>query len=354
MTTTNDDNESNKEKNEQVDDQKSLRDMVNLFGSIMPEMMTTMRYTNKSNEAMINMCRAEEKQRRFRLFLWFVPIVLIICATIYNSYDKQNYDPQNGYVAQVSIKGTIALDGTASASSIIPALRKAFKDPKAKGVLVKISSPGGSPTQSILIHNELRKLQAEYDKKAIVIGEEGLTSGAYWIATAFDKIHALPATFTGSIGVIFSTYDVSKLAEKYEVEKHIIMAGVNKHRVDMWKTPRPEDFVKLQKIADQLHKQFIDLVKDRRGDRLVGDPAVMFSGDFWLGTEAVELGLIDSVTSTSALLLETFGTDNVLDYTKAPGFLAGLNPFAAQMQSVLNIVDSLPLVSLYAEYPRIQ
>ena len=296
------------------------------------KLLTTLNHTNEtneklmeSNEHLVKILSAQSTTGRLKVLFLTLPIIIYLIYTISGHLANKDYDDK-GYVAQVVLKGEIRMEsGTASADVIIPALRKAFEDKDAKGVIFRISSPGGSPTQSILIHDELLKLQNDYpDKKLVVVGEESLTSGAYWIAAAAKEIHVLPATFTGSIGVIFSMYDVSKLAKRFEVSKRVITAGSNKHRVDMFIEPRPEDLVKLKSLADQLHEQFIEVVNVSRKDRLKGDHKELFSGDFWLGKEALNLGLVDSVTSTSRLLNKEFGTDIVKDYSKKESFFESI------------------------------
>ena len=313
-------------------------------------LITTLAKVLESSESLMGMARSEEKQRRFRLFLWFMPVLLLICWTVYDQQQKSNYNPDGGYVAQVQMRGEIALGGSISADNTIPSLRKAFADKKAKGVVIRISSPGGSPAQSILIHDEIMRLKKDYDRPVTLIGEEQIASGGFWISLAADNIHVLPSTIVGSIGVIFDYMDISKLAEKFEIEKHIITAGKNKHRIDLFKSPRKEDIEKLQKLADQLHGEFIALVKDRRGNKLKGDPEELFSGDFWLGHEAVELGLVDNVTSTSNLLLETYQTENVLDYSRKPGLLEQLNPMKSQIQGLLKLQAMIPTPLLKLVY----
>jgi protease-4 len=212
-------------------------------------------------------------------------------------------------------------------------LRSAFADKKAKGVVLRISSPGGSPTQSILIHDEIIKLRSQYpDKKFVISGEESMTSGAMWIASSSPYINVLPATITGSIGVISAGWDLSDFIEKFDVKRRIITAGVNKHRLDTFVKPRNEDLEKIKNIMSQLHQQFINTVKEGRGGRLKGDPKELYSGDFWLGEQALEYGLVDRVGSTQQFLIDQFGTDTVKDFSKKPGMFDGLklsNPLAS-------------------------
>lgn len=332
------------------------------------QLLRTVKYTGETNRAvmqmageLLNLSRAQQKQGQMKMIFWFIPIIFMIgFYTVQHFKEQSVYDKEKGYVGQVVIKGPISMDSsTASADSVIPALRSAFADNKSKGVLVRISSPGGSPTQSILIHDELKKLQAEYpDKELVVIGEEGLTSGAYWIAAAAEEIHALPATFTGSIGVIMTSFDLSKLADRLEVKRRVITAGNNKSRLDMFVEPRPEDIQKLKDLANQLHGQFINVVTASRGDRIDTTNEELFSGDFWLGEKALELGLIDSITSTSELLLNKFGTDAVRDYSAKPGFFdkmqpkfgLSLNGTQIEQSQLLEIWNMMTL----SEYPQLR
>jgi protease-4 len=325
-------------------------------GSVHDQLLRTIKYTGQINNRLAALLESQTKQGKFKLIIWFLPVLFILFFYIKQHITKEDiYNTEKGYVAQVVLSGVIKIDSsTASADAIIPALRNAFADEKAKGVLLRISSPGGSPTQSILIHDELKKLQAKYQsKKLIVIGEEGLISGAYWVACAAENINVLPATMTGSIGVIMKSFDFSKLAARFDVKRLVIAAGSNKSRLDQFVEPKQEDIDKLLGISNQLHQQFISIVKESRGDRLNGQPSYLFSGDFWLGEEALELGLVDRITSTSSLLNEEFGTDVVKDYTRQPGFfdqIAAKNPLASAQISILDAFQMLT----YMEYPTFE
>jgi protease-4 len=339
---------SDEEKKNRVDKKQDIPENLNL---------AILQFMQEQSMQMAKFVDNQNKQGRFRFLFYLVPILLMIGISIKNHYDANKQFEENGYVSQVVLKGAIKMDSpTASADVIIPALRGAFADKDAKGVVFRISSPGGSPTQSMLIHDELKLLQEKYpEKELVVIGEESLTSGAYWIAAAAKDIHVLPATFTGSIGVIFSTFDVSKLADRFNIKRRIITGGVNKSRIDMFIEPRPEDLAKLQGLATQLHEQFIKVVTDSRKDRLIGDPEILFSGDFWVGDKAKELGLVDSVTSTSKLLNERFGTDVVKDYSRKPGFMESLKPGnpLASTESALDLLSQAWSFMVYAELPTV-
>lgn len=336
-------NENNNE-SEELGSPKVPNNVVNRMIKSLDENAKTNQAVLGIAEKVLGMAIQEEKQRRMRLFLMVLPVILIVGYAFFTTHQKENFNPEGGYVAEVQINGVIKQGADASAGKLIPALKAAFKDDKAKGVVIKISSPGGSPTQSILIHDEIVKLQKGYEKPVTVIGEESITSGSLWIACSTDKIYALPSTYVGSIGVIMESYDVSELARKYDVSKHIITAGVNKRRMDLFKTPDADALVKFQSIADQLHTEFKNHIRDCRGDRLSKNEELLFSGDFWLGREAKELGLIDVVSSTSDIMLEIYGTDTVKNYNQAPNFFDKINPFAASAEIVIDRLSTHQLM----------
>lgn len=276
--------------------------------------------TVESNKAIIKMARADEKHRRFKTGMLFLPIILMISLYFYQTWKSNNYFSGESYVALVEINGEINSNLPASAKNINASLQKAFKDEGSEGVLISINSPGGLPAESAQIHDEIKSLKKEYPKKKVVVfGSGSMTSGAYWIASASDEIHTLSMTMVGSIGVILENFNLSKIAEKYEISKNIFTAGENKHRLDMFVDPKKEDVIKIENMLSKLHVLFKNTVKESRGDKinLIKNPD-LFSGDFWLGVEAVKLGLIDSVTTKNALLKDKFGTTNLLDYTEQP------------------------------------
>lgn len=321
--------------------------------SIVDRMVRTLDENANTNKAVLSLAEKvlgmaiqEEKQRRMRLFLMILPVILVIAYAVFTTHKKDNFNPEGGYVAEIQVNGVIKQGADASASKLIPALKAAFQDEKAKGVVIKISSPGGSPTQSILIHDEIVKLKSAYDKPVTVIGEESITSGSLWIACSTDKIYALPSTYVGSIGVIMESYDVSELAKKYDISKHIITAGENKRRMDLFKAPDAAALAKFQTVADQLHTEFKNHIRNCRGDRLSKNEALIFSGDFWLAREAKELGLIDVVSSTSDIMMEVYGTATVKNYNQAPNFFDKINPFSANAEAVVHNL-STPRLMLF-------
>lgn len=229
-----------------------------------------------------------------------------------NVEQKIEKDPPS-HVALVKFKGEI--ENNRSLDNFKSALDKAFKDSEAKGVVIQIDSPGGSPVQSSNIYKKILALKEKYRKKVVVIGEDSLTSGAYYIATSADLIYVNPNTITGSIGVVSTSVGYSGLADKIGLESRTYTSGINKHRFDSMKPVKEEDAKKMNEILTQVHEDFISAVKNTRKTRLKEDSGEnIFSGDFWTGKKALELGLIDKLGSLSDVLENEFKCSRFEEY----------------------------------------
>lgn len=228
------------------------------------------------------------------------------------------------HVALVEIKGAIAADAEANADSIIGSLRNAFKAEDSKAVILRINSPGGSPVQAGYIYDEMVRLKTLNPTKPLyaVITDIG-ASGGYYIAAAADEIYADKASLVGSIGVISSGFGFVDLMEKLGIERRALTAGSSKALLDPFQPLGEEQRVFWQTVLNTTHQQFIEQVKLGRGDRLA-DNADLFSGLIWTGEQAVELGLIDGLASTSQIAREKLGIDDVKDYTSRPNALEQL------------------------------
>jgi protease-4 len=311
--------------------------------TINEQILRTIRYTGKTNaevmktqSAVLEMAgnvvataKAQEKIARMRFFLFAIPIafmVIFYAKTWYTTTQINNFD--DGHVAQVKISGAIREDSsTAGAGAVLPALNKAFKDDKALGILIQISSPGGSPGQSEQIRDEILRLRGLYpDKKVAVIATEMMASGGYWIATAAPEIYAMRTTYVGSIGVIGSSFNYSELIDKLGVKRLVMTSGKSKSKLDSFLPIKEQDVKKQKELMNGIHADFIDVVKASRGDKLIADDDTLFNGDYWRGQQAYALGLIDGVTTPTRLLMEKFGTENVIDYSKKPGMFENILP----------------------------
>ncbi|GAA6211198.1 S49 family peptidase [Hyphomicrobiales bacterium 4NK60-0047b] len=200
-------------------------------------------------------------------------------------------------------------------------IERAFEDKKAKAVAVVINSPGGSPVQSMLIYKRLRALAEENDKKIYVFTEDVAASGGYFIACAGDEIYADPSSIIGSIGVIAAGFGFDKAIEKLGVERRVYTAGEKKLTLDSFQPENPDDIARLKELQKDIHKTFKEVVTTSRGEKLTEDD--LFTGEFWTGTKAVELGLIDGLSDVRTKMRELFGSEVELELIKAKKGLFG-------------------------------
>ena len=170
-------------------------------------------------------------------------------------------------------------------------LKKAFSVKKITHVAISINSPGGSPVQSHLIYNFIRQQAHKNKKKVIVFAEDVAASGGYLIACAGDEIYANSSSIIGSIGVIYSSFGFTELIKKIGVERRVHTAGKNKSTLDPFLDEKKEDIERLKNIQLDLHKDFIDVVEKSRGSKLKKSEVELFSGEFWSGKKAKDLGL---------------------------------------------------------------
>ena len=227
------------------------------------------------------------------------------------------------YAAMVSISGTI-LDGeSASADNLIGALQEAFADEDAKGIILRCNSPGGSPVQSNHVFNEIMRLRDKYPEKPIyAVAEDVCASGGYYIVAAAQNIYADKSSLVGSIGVRMDSFGFVEGMKKLGVESRQITAGENKALLDPFKPQKAEDVAYLEKLLENTHKHFIDAVKKGRGDRIDVDANPdLFTGLFWSGDQAKDLGLVDGFGSVRSIAREELDADTVIDFTLQSDFL---------------------------------
>lgn len=209
-----------------------------------------------------------------------------------------------------------------SLASAAGVLEKAFAFKKAPAVAISINSPGGSPVQSRLIYKRIRDLAAEKDKKVLIFVEDVAASGGYMIAIAGDEIIADPSSIVGSIGVVSSSFGFQELIKKIGVERRVYTAGKNKVALDPFQPEKKADVDKLKKLQLEVHQTFIDLVQERRGDRLSDDPD-LFTGAFWSGITGLELGLVDGLGDMRSEIKKRYGEDAKMKLVAAPRGLFG-------------------------------
>jgi len=222
--------------------------------------------------------------------------------------------PAAPHTALVEVRGEIGADTEASAEAMISALRSAFEDQGAQAVVLRINSPGGSPVQSGLINDEIRRLKALHGKKVYAVVEEVCASGAYYIAVAADEIYVDKASIVGSIGVLMDGFGFNGLMDKLGIERRLLTAGQNKGMLDPFSPQSEVASAYAQAMIDQIHQQFIKVVREGRGERLKEAPDT-FSGLFWNGEEAVRLGLADHLGGLDYVAREIVKAEEIVDYT---------------------------------------
>jgi len=228
-------------------------------------------------------------------------------------------------------------------------IEKAFSLKKAKVVAITINSPGGSPVQSHLIYKFIRTQAKKNKIKVIVFAEDVAASGGYLIACAGDEIYANSSSIIGSIGVIYSSFGFTELIKKIGVERRVHTAGKNKSSLDPFQEEKLEDIERLKNIQLDLHKDFIKVVEESRGNKLKTDGIELFSGEFWAGRKAKELGLIDGLGNANEILKEKFGEDVVIKkFEKSKGWLS--KKFSSSINQVDQLANILEERSIWQRY----
>lgn len=222
----------------------------------------------------------------------------------------------------VRLSGIIAAKGgrmqtVLSLENCADLLQQAFEAKRAPAVALIVNSPGGSPVQSRLIYKRIRDLAEEKKKEVLVFVEDAAASGGYMIACAGDKIYADPSSVIGSIGVVSSSFGFPSLLKKIGVERRVYTAGKNKVSLDPFQKENPADIAHLKELQLQIHGVFIDLVKNSRGKKLKDD-GTLFTGMFWTGLKAKNLGLIDDLGDIRSVLKQRFGEKTELSLIEPP------------------------------------
>ncbi len=256
--------------------------------------------------------RAERRWRTlFRLF-WLGLGVLLV----WSLWQQGRHATPTGtpHTALVEVRGEIAADSEASAELILAALKDAFNDEGAQAVVLRINSPGGSPVQAGIVYDEIKRLKKLHDKPVYAVVEEMCASGAYYIAAAADEIFVDKASVVGSIGVLMDGFGYTGLMDKLGVERRLLTAGENKGMLDPFSPLVPKQRAYAQAMLDQIHQQFIAVVREGRGKRLK-ETQDTFSGLFWNGEQAVQMGLADRYGNLDYVAREVVKAEDVIDYT---------------------------------------
>ncbi|WP_353245728.1 S49 family peptidase [Limnohabitans sp.] len=260
--------------------------------------------------------KEQQSDRRWKLGLrlaWMGIVIFVIWQVF--SFGSPATSPSFPHTALVTIVGEISSDTEASAENVMASMRTALEDPGSRALVLLINSPGGSPVQAGLINDEITRLRALHNKPIYAVVEESCASAAYYIAAATDQIFVDKASLVGSIGVLMDGFGFTGLMDKLGVERRLMTAGENKGFLDPFSPQTGPQRVHAQAMLDQIHKQFIDVVKKGRGDRLKDSPG-LFSGLFWSGQQAVDLGLADSLGSVDGVARDVVKAPDVIDYTQ--------------------------------------
>jgi protease-4 len=264
-----------------------------------------------------------EEQRRSRRWanIWRAATVMLILAAIVFSYAGGGASvshPTSRHTALIEVSGTIDSEGDASADIINGSLREAFANSHAAGVILRINSPGGSPVQSGIVFDEIRRLKKEHaDKPVIAVVEDIAASGGYYVAVAADAIYVDKASLLGSIGVRMDGFGFTEAMRKVGVERRLLTAGENKAMLDPFMPVDPKQRQMVQRMLDEVHQQFIEAVRQGRGDRLRPSPDI-FSGMVWTGARSVDMGLADGLGSVDSVARDVIKAEQVVDYTLQP------------------------------------
>ena len=293
--------------------------------------------------AALNEQKATRRWKTFVRLAWLVFFVALVWMALHRGTPAN--DTTVPHTAVVEIKGEIAAGADASAEFVNAALRAAFEDDGAKAVVLLINSPGGSPVQAGMMNDEILRLKAKYKKPVYAVVEESCASAAYYIAVSADKIFVDKASIVGSIGVLMDGFGFNGLMDKLGVERRLLTAGENKGFLDPFSPQSDKHRALAQTMLDQIHQQFIAVVKAGRGKRLKETPE-MFSGLFWSGQQAVELGLADQFGNLDYVAREVVKAEEIIDYTRRDNVAERLaKKFGAAMgEGAFKALKSIPAI----------
>ena len=223
------------------------------------------------------------------------------------------------HTALIEINGSIDSEGSGSADAVIPAMNKALSDSGSVALVLRINSPGGSPVQAGIIVDEILRLRRAFPHKPVyVVVDEICASGGYYIAAAADKIYVNKASIVGSVGVLMDGFGFVGTMEKLGVERRLLTAGENKGFLDPFSPQSDKHKAHAQAMLNEIHQQFISVVRTGRGKRLKETPET-FSGLFWSGAKAVDMGLADGFGTVEVVARDVVKAEDIVDYTAHEG-----------------------------------
>lgn len=266
--------------------------------------------------------REQRRTRRWSIFFRLLTFAwLTVALLVAGGWLVRDAAVSSGrHTALIELEGVIAAGSEASADDIVEALRSAFEDDNTAGIVLRVNSPGGSPVQAGIIHDEILRLRAEHPQTPLyAVVEEVCASGAYYVAVAADRIFVDKASLVGSIGVLIEGFGFTGAMDKLGVERRLLTAGENKGFLDSF-SPLSEDQRRhAQTMLEQIHRQFVDVVRKGRGERLK-ETQETFSGLVWTGERSIELGLADETGTVDSVARNVIQVENVVDFSPRSNF----------------------------------
>ncbi|NNC98624.1 MAG: signal peptide peptidase SppA [Gammaproteobacteria bacterium] len=271
-------------------------------------------------ELAIDYMHDKKIKRRWKIAL-FILVGIYLIGIVFLAGGGKSASFTKPHTALVELNGIIGTANGISADQINKSLRKAFESKYSKGVVLRINSPGGTPVQSAEINDEIRRLRKLYPAKPMhAVLADVAASGGYFVAVAADQIYANQASIVGSIGVRMDGFGFVEAMKKYGIERRSITAGENKSILDPFLPVQAAQKAHAERMLDNVHQQFIEAVKDGRGDRISDAPEI-YSGLFWSGGQARELGLIDAFGSLDSVARDVIGAEEIVNYTIQPSLI---------------------------------
>jgi protease-4 len=282
--------------------------------------------------------KEQRRARQWGIFfklLGFAYVTLLLVLFV-DWEGRADFAGARKHTAMVEISGLIGPGSDASAERVTLALQAAFKDRNTQGVVVRINSPGGSPVQSQTIYDEMRRLRQQYPQVPLyAVVEDICASGGYFVAAGAERIYVGKASIVGSIGVLMNGFGFTGLMEKLGVERRLITAGDNKGMLDPFSPLEEKDKQHVKQMMDDIHEQFIGVVREGRGERLKESPE-LYSGLVWTGQKSIDLGLADGIGSLDYVAREVVKAETIVDFTREVGFTEKLaKRFGAGVASAL-------------------
>ena len=282
--------------------------------------------------------RSDRRWRNIRFFIGFFLIVGILLLAFSQTTQPAISDGEGtDYISLVRLNGMIGPGEDFSSEVVVPLLQSAFEDTGSKGVILNINSGGGTPVQASIIHDKIIELKKKYHKKVIVVAEDMLASGAYFVSVAADKIYVNPSSIAGSIGVVMKGFGLVGLIDKIGVERRVYTSGTEKDRLDPFLPQNADDVEKIRQVMGEVHANFKQVVIEGRKGKLQADEATLFNGDFWSGVSALKLGLVDGLGNLSEVMQKEFKVNRYKDYSQSGSVIKTL---MGQVSSSLNLMTN--------------